>query len=201
MPDLTSLLSRFLTQLYNGTWVGGTIDYTNNTQIGTLADARLSANVPLLNVANTFTASGSSITVPSASAINFGIRNTTAGAAARASIRIGNDASVGTLTINAYSSTFTTATTAIANGASVVTTGALALGSGADLTLWFGTTLRATLFASGGFSLGDTTDPGATNLRVAGTATLVGGVSGGASKAAGPVTSITVVNGIVTACT
>jgi hypothetical protein len=34
------------------------------------------------------------------------------------------------------------------------------------------------MFASGGFSWGDTTDPGATNFRVAGTTTLVGAITG-----------------------
>lgn len=43
---------------------------------------------------------------------------------------------------------------------------------------------RARVHASGGVSIGDTTDPGATNLRVAGTSALVGGISGTLSTAA-----------------
>jgi hypothetical protein len=60
-----------------------------------------------------------------------------------------------------------------ANGLSYVSTHA----SGAHRWYSGGLTERMRLHASGGLSLGDTTDPGATNFRVAGTSTLVGAVT------------------------
>lgn len=205
MPDLTSLLSRFLVQLYNGTWVGGTIDYTNNTQIGTLADARLSANVPLLNVVNAFTGAGNTTLSGSVDSFHgLSITNSSTGVSARARLSLTNTGG-GSFSANSVSATFTPTTAyTIAAGTYMVATGVGGLSiasitAAADIRLYTTALLRGTIFSTGGFSWGDTTDPGATNFRVAGTATLVGGVTGGASKAAGPVTSITVVNGIVTA--
>ncbi len=209
MPDLTSMLSVFLTQLYNGTWVGGTIDFTNNAQTGTLADARLSANVPLLNVVNTFSAGGTHLWGGAATGqTRLKVQSTAAGTTNNAALFANADVANANLTV--YSSLFTPVLTyQLASGAllSVFGVGGLSIAATtalSDIRYYTNSGTmgeRGRMFSTGGFSWGDTTDPGQTNFRVAGTATLVGGIVGGASKAAGAVTSMTVVNGVVTACT
>ena len=109
------------------------------------------------------------------------VRNTTAGTGNYGQIRIGNDAAINLLEIFAYSSTFTTSGAQIASGASLSATGVGGLtlsaeSASGDVHFFRGATEMGRMHASRGFSWGDTTDPGATNMRVAGTLKSVGAV-------------------------
>lgn len=112
---------------------------------------------------------------------NLRVRNGTAGAANFASVQIAADG--GTFSIFQLSSTFTPTGANFANGARLdaavaSATGGLTLSTsgGGPIHLFPGgaTTEYGRMHASGGFSWGDTTDPGANNFRVAGTSALVG---------------------------
>ena len=87
----------------------------------------------------------------------------------------------GTTSTNIVFSTSPTLTTPSVTGNATLSTGNLSVNTsgkgittGSAIPLGFGTnssTTQATLFSSGGLSLGNTTDPGATNLSVTGVAT------------------------------
>lgn len=121
------------------------------------------ANVPLLDAANVFTAN-QAITYASAAAGNVQhlIHNNTSTGSAQ--LAIGNNAGTFVAEYIAYGSTHATKAAQVW------------LGSTANYPLIFETngTRRGTFFETGGFSWGDTTDPGATNVRVAGTLLTLG---------------------------
>lgn len=168
---------------------------------GSIADARLSANVPLINASNSFTGATTMFTAAS-SAVSLSVRNTTSGATNTTFLAVGNDADASAGYLKTNSSTFTTSGLSIADSTELAnerTGGLLLLASNGSGIIRFGTigTERGRVHASGGLSWGDATDPGATNFRVAGTitgnttGTHTGAVVGNASTAttAGTVTT------------
>lgn len=127
---------------------------------------------------HTFTggASGSNAT----SGLN--VSNVHAGAAAISQIVMDNDARISNMTLRSYGSGWATSIPDVpdsvllrANGAGGLTLSAQHA-SGVQRFLTAGAE-RMRLHASGGFTIGDTTDPGAQSLRVVGTTQLVGNLS------------------------
>ena len=108
------------------------------------------------------------------------VRNTNAGNAARVQIRVGNDTTDNLVSLVALSSTFVTSGAQIADGAALRASGLGGLSLSAedaagDIRFYAGGTGEdMRIHETGGVSVGDTTDPGATNFRVAGTSALVG---------------------------
>lgn len=118
------------------------------------------------------------------------VRNTTAGATNAAVFYLGQDADAALGVFQVNSSTFTTSGVLIASSLAVISDGANGLSIAArnaagPIRIYSGgSTETARFFASRGVSIGDTTDPGATNFRVAGTTTLVGAIAGNLSNTA-----------------
>ncbi len=127
----------------------------------------------------------------SAGAVNIlAVRDTAAGATHYSALRLGNDSSVDAGLLYDTSSTYNTAASGPAdppnvaeclhlvsrNGNGTTTGGMSLVASNGPIRFYAGsqTTVRGEIFGTGGFSWGDTTDPGATNFRVAGTLTQVG---------------------------
>jgi len=111
------------------------------------------------------------------------VGNTSAGTANTAFFGANNDVGL-TGYLQVFSSTYTTSGPNVANAALLGAGRAggisiAATDAAGDIRFYTGgNTLRGTMFDTGGFSWGDTTDPGATNVRVAGTISLaVGSVS------------------------
>jgi hypothetical protein len=134
--------------------VGGTITVVRPA-VADLSDA---SNVALLNAANTFTANQQTVTNP-VGGIGFMLRADGTNESAVMDFRNSTGA-----TLAARFTATATALTILADGTRYV-----AIGSGGSE--------RMRMHASGGVSIGDATDPGATNLRVAGTSALVGAVT------------------------
>lgn len=132
--------------------------------------------IPILNAtSNIFSAAAT----PS---VSLGIRNTTAGTTNTAFLQVGNDADANAGYMRTFSSLFTTSGIMIADATEVANerAGGLVIHAslaGAPIRFGFNGTERGRMFGTGGFSWGDTTDPGATNFRVAGTTALVGTVT------------------------
>jgi hypothetical protein len=235
------LITRTSTLVSGATGAGFTVALATSTMSGDLPDVNLSANVPLLNIANTFSA-GPIILSP-ATATNylafapgavqkaiFGMSGAIKGSAAQdlgffaetgqgISFMVNGDttdamtlSSGKLLTLKGAGAVVTAdgATTqanyfTIKNTASPLYIGvdsstASSFGAGnnaaiidADTTAGLaiilgqltgslriytgGVNERVRFHASGGVSVGDTTDPGATNLRVVGTSALIGAVT------------------------
>ncbi len=107
------------------------------------------------------------------------IQNTAVGVGNSAALNVTTDTGGGGLAMASYSSTFTPAGFAFQKGAALYATQSGGLSFGAMdaagvIRFYTGNAEHGRMFASGGFSWGDTTDPGATNFRVAGTSTLIG---------------------------
>lgn len=133
------------------------------TLTGTIADARLSSNVPLKDTANVFTANVQTLTASAATAVAMKL-------IARASDNLAyieGYANDGT-TLQGYLGIGPSYTILQANGARQLLFGS----SSSYIEFTTGDTSR--IHASGGVSIGDTTDPGVNNLRVAGTVKAVG---------------------------
>ena len=150
------LITRTGTLVAGATGVGFTVALDSSTITGTLADARLSSNVALKNIDNSFSADQ---TISKANAL-FVIKATTGGENGKLQI-FDNDSDGWELAdVATVSNQFRFATVNNGTASTVV------------MTLHWGTD-----GAGGGVSIGDTTDPGATNVRVAGTSALVGAVT------------------------
>lgn len=169
------------------TGAGFTVALSTATVTGSLADARLSANVPLLNAVNIFSV-GQNVTGSVAGTIALLVTHSTPSTTSQARIAVITDSGAVTVRLQAYCSTFVS-TTAY-NGANIANlygagTGGFTIASvtpGSDVRFYTtalagSATLRGTMFSTGGFSWGDTTDPGATNMRVAGTLLVVGALT------------------------
>lgn len=123
------------------------------------------------------------------------LANTTDGAGNFVSLDFAAGTTVASVAV--FPQSFTTSGLNIQGGAQFIANGAggvLIAASHASGVLRFysgGTSEKLRLHASGGLSLGDTTDPGATNLRVAGTSALVGDVTTGGTVAATHLTATT----------
>ena len=129
--------------------------------VGTLASSNLSdaSNIPLLNASsNPFTGTSLSLTGTASTAMTVGCSLSTGFSL----LQVQNDAGH---KIYLAQNGSASATPALAQ---------LATDTGTDVDLTIGGASRGRLFHTGGFSWGDTTDPGATNLRVAGTLTQIG---------------------------
>lgn len=120
-------ITRLGTLIAGATGAGFTVALTTSTITGTLADARLSANVPLLNANNIFSGITNRIQVGAAGAVDFLVRNTTSGAAATATQSM--YAGTSTCTFYAFSQGYTTSGWAIADS------GALRAGGAGGLSL------------------------------------------------------------------
>lgn len=143
---------------------------------GTIADARLSANVPLLDAANVFTnLTGNMVsgTSGAAAAVTFSVRNLRSDAGT--SVWVGNDASPQMGSLSVYGTT---------HGLRANQVWVRAVSATGVLILAANDTEAVRIHASRGVSLGDTTDPGATNLRVAGTVTVIGALTAASFPAA-----------------
>lgn len=162
---LASSLTSVGTLTGGATGAGFTVALSTATITGTLADARLSANVPLLNVANTFTAA-QNVSIAINAALGFVVVNASVGNGAGSRYKVQNDGGdTGELIV------YGTGHATRARQAWLLTATAQPIVFGPN------NTERGRIHSSGGFSWGDTTDPGATNLRVAGTSTLAGTVT------------------------
>lgn len=130
------------------------------------------------------------------------VENTTSGVANFADL--GVVAGTTSFDIVTYSQGYTTSGINIASSTLVNSDGVGGLslgatnGSGALRLYSGGTTETARFHASRGVSIGDTTDPGATNLRVAGTSTLVGNISVGGTNITDAVATPTIASGFGT---
>lgn len=113
------------------------------------------------------------------------IQNTTSGTAARA--YLGITAGTTTALLLSYSQGYTTSGVAIAGATTLYALGSAGINIVADHATGLidfysgGVTRTARFHASRGVSIGDITDPGANNFRVAGTSALVGNVTVGNS--------------------
>lgn len=129
------------------------------------------SNIPKLNALNTFTAFGSHNISTGGTGPNYlTIRNTTAGTGNYAMLRLGNDAAANVLEFAALSSTYTTAGQYVQDCVVLNATrvGGLSIASehaSGNIRFYTANAIRGTMHASGGFSWGDTTDPGAAGLR------------------------------------
>lgn len=170
MPDLTSLLSVFLTQLYNGTWANSNITALQALAAGSSGAPSLAFSAePTLGIwrqqAGIMVVQGS-LTVSGTFTGNANVNCATTGGFLWGSTR--------------------NRMTAPADGQ--INFANLALTSGVGFDFSTDTVLKIRTRAQTGYATVD-----ALGYSVSGVA--------GASKGAGAVTSITVVNGIVTACT
>ena len=109
------------------------------------------------------------------------VRNTNTTGGAYGAVWVGNDTSASIGAVEAYAAATGTSDYVRANGVALLSAGAggLAIGAvNAAGVISFhvgGNAEDHRMHASGGVSFGDTTDPGSTNIRVAGTATIIGG--------------------------
>lgn len=106
------------------------------------------------------------------------VRNTTAGTGNFAAVNIGNNSSATLAIIASFSSTFSSAAYNFASGTTFVTSGSgglsvVASDAAGMIRFYTGSAVeRMRLAASGGLSIGDTTDPGAGALRVISSSTV-----------------------------
>ena len=127
------------------------------------------------------------------------ITNTTSGTAARAYLGAVAGTTGGFL--QSVSQGYTTSGINIQSSVLVLSNSTAGLSLGAIDALGMmrfftgGQTERARIHASGGVSIGDTTDPGATNLRVAGTSALIGNVQIGGTNITDAVAAPTITSG------
>lgn len=109
------------------------------------------------------------------------ISNPTAGVGNGAQIELVTDGSGEDFLIQSNSSTFTTSGTSVQNGTRILSSGVGGLNivaTGGPIRVYSGGSTETVRFhASRGVSIGDTTDPGATNFRVAGSSTFVGAIT------------------------
>lgn len=170
---------------------GGSTDASDLVS-GTLADARLSANVPLLDAVNTFTAFGAhKVATTGAGAHTFGVRNSDTGSSSYAALEVGNAGSASVLSVGvgsaAYANIFNPWRPA--DGGWLLSSGAggLSIGTISNSTeIRFynsGTGATAGVMTGNGFSWGTTTPAGSGNLLVAGSITAYGGFAGNAATA------------------
>lgn len=174
---VTSSLTSVGTLVSGATGAGFTVALSTSTITGTLADARLSANVPLLNAANTFTTGPQTITQTFNAAFTaVSIVNTTDNTAALARMTVTAAATIGALT--GYPASFTTVGSALASSVrldSGTAAGGIGIATGGSGPIIFYATSGGAftgrsgqMHVSGGFSWGSVVDPGALSASVAG---------------------------------
>ena len=171
---VTSSLNAVGTLTTGATGAGFTIALSASTVTGSLADARLSSNVPLKNTVNAFTAFGThSIIAGGTGASQFSLRNTTAGTGNYARVALGNDTDSLAGTFDVFSSTWTTTGPYLAEGTSI---GGHREGGLSVAATHASGDIR---FYTGGTAIrGQITEAGIFSWLTAGTHTFSGGVNG-----------------------
>lgn len=162
---------------------GGSTDASDLTS-GTLADARLSANVPLIAAANSAAVAG---------ARSLALRNTDTGSSSLASLELGNGGAADLLSVGvaaaAYANIFNPWRQG--DGGWLLAKGGLSIGTIANATeLRFyngGSGVAAGFMFANGFTWGDSSPAGSGNLRVGGSVTALSGVATTAVLASGSV--------------
>jgi hypothetical protein len=172
--------------LASGSSVSGTTGtYSKFTSPTSLSDSLVSESGSTITMAGLLAVTGlgvHSITASGTGLQVLNIRNTNAGTASGAVLQLGNDLTPNQTVVEALSSTWVPGALNfnIANSSVLVGIGTgglnLATLASAPIRLFTGNIEVARVFASGGMSLGNTTDPGATNLSVTGSGTLGSGV-------------------------
>lgn len=120
---------------------------------------------------------------------NIVVRNSSAGTGNSTSLYVGNDSSASRLTISTLASSYTSAGRFQAEGSVFENsgTGGLSIGAtqAAGVIRFYGNGTTQRMQIAAGVTVGDTTDPGATNFRVAGTVTIGGNLIAGSNWLSG----------------
>jgi len=155
------LITRTGTLVSGSTGAGFTVALATSTMSGDLPDTNLSANIPLLDAANTFSLAGNAFSGSTAGAREgLNLRNTSNSNAAFVYLSLGNDVASDSAAIRFNSSAFTTLNQNIASGLKIensVVGGVQIVASHASGDIKFyagGTTVRLTLTSGGDATFG-----------------------------------------------